>query len=58
MQFLLSTAAFLSQVIVQHFPLAGADPGFWSGGPSGVLTPRGALSPKFARNMGFSLEIA
>ena len=28
----------------------GADPGFWSEGPSGVLTPGGGLSPKFAQN--------
>ncbi len=28
----------------------GSDPGFWSGGPSRVLTPRGDLSPKFAQN--------
>ncbi len=27
-------------------------------GPSGVLTPRGALSPKFAQNRGCSLKIA
>ena len=39
--------------------IAGADLGFWSGGPSGVLTPRGgALSPKFAQNRGFTLKIA
>ena len=30
---------------------------FWSGG-SGVLTPEGALSPKFAQNRGFPLKIA
>ena len=37
----------------------GADPGFWSvRGPSRVLTPRGALSQKFAQNRGFSLKIA
>ena len=28
------------------------------GGPSGVLTPRGAQSPKFAQNRGSSLKIA
>ena len=28
------------------------DPGFWSGGPRGVLTPIGALSPKLAQNRG------
>ncbi len=33
-----------------------ADPGFWPGGPSRVLTGAG-LSPKFAQNMGFSLKI-
>ncbi len=36
----------------------GVDPGFWSGGPNRVLTQRGALSPKFAQNRGFSLNIA
>ncbi len=37
----------------------GADPGFWSGGPSGVLSAEGGggLSPKFAQNRGFSLKI-
>ena len=35
----------------------GADPGFWSGGPSRVLT-QGALSPKFAQNRVFSVKIA
>ena len=34
-----------------------ADPGFWSGGPSRILTPRGALSPIFFQNRGFSLKI-
>ena len=33
----------------------GADPGFWSGGPSGVLTPGGVLWSQFAQNWGFSL---
>ena len=36
---------------------AGADPGFWSGGPSGVLTPRRALSPKCAQNRFFPLKL-
>ncbi len=35
----------------------GADPGFWSGRPSGVLTPRVGLNPKFAQNRGFFLKI-
>ena len=40
------------------YKIAGVDPGFWSGRPSRVLTPRGALSPKFVQNRGFSLKIA
>ncbi len=32
------------------------DPEFWSGGPSGVLTPEGI--PEFAKNRVFSLKIA
>ncbi len=36
---------------------ARADAGFWSGGPSGVLTPVEALSPKFAQNRGFPLKL-
>ena len=39
-------------------PWAGVDPGFWSGGVSVVLSPRGTLSPKFAQNGGFLLKIA
>ena len=35
----------------------GTDPGFWSGGFSGVLTPRGGLSPKFAQNRDFPLKL-
>ena len=35
----------------------GTDPGFWSGGPSGVLSPPSALNPKFAQNRVFSLKI-
>ena len=38
--------------------VAGADQGFWSRGSRGVLTPRGALSPKFAQHRWFSLHIA
>ena len=38
--------------------ITGADPAFWSGGPSGVWTPRGSLSPKFAQNRAFPLKIA
>ncbi len=33
-----------------------ADPGFWSGGPSRVLTP-GGLSPKFAQRGYFCLKM-
>ncbi len=40
-----------------HLEITGADPGFWSGEPSRVLTPRGALSPTFAKIRGFSLKI-
>ena len=36
----------------------GADPGFWSGEPSRVLTPGGPLSLKFAQNRGFPLFFA
>ena len=36
----------------------GADPGFWSGVPSRVLTPEGALSLKFAQNRGFPLKLS
>ena len=35
-----------------------ADPGFWSGGPSRVLTPGGSLNQQLAQNKGFSLKIA
>ncbi len=35
----------------------GADPGFWSGGPSGVLTSWGP-EPKICSKWGFSLKIA
>ena len=34
----------------------GADPGFWSGGPSRVLT-QGALSPNFTQSRAFSLKL-
>ncbi len=37
--------------------LSGAVPGFWSGGPSGVLTPREAMSPKFTQNRVFPLKL-
>ena len=30
---------------------SGADPGFWSGGPSGVLTPGGSLSPILLKSL-------
>ncbi len=33
-----------------------ADPVFWSGGSSGVLTP-GGPSPKFAQNGGFPIKL-
>ncbi len=34
-----------------------ADPGFWSGMPSRVLTPEGARVQNFALNMGFPLKL-
>ena len=60
----IKTSCFLMSNIMKHslrviqFANVGADSGFWSGGTIGVLTPRGALSPKFAQNGGFSLKIA
>ncbi len=35
----------------------GTDPGFGSGRSSGVLTPRGDLSPKFTQNRVFPLKL-
>ena len=37
----------------------GADPGLWSGGPSGIWTPRGGPEPKIcSKYIGVSLKIA
>ena len=49
---------FLELGVENFLVVSDADPGFWSGGPSGVLTPRGAMSPKFAQNRGFLHKIA
>ena len=38
--------------------LPGADPGFWSGWPSGVLTPEGGAESKICSKWGFPLSLA
>ncbi len=43
--------------LIESECLLAFDPGFWSGGPSGILTPRGAPSPKFAQNRGCPLKL-
>ena len=37
---------------------SGVDPGFWSGGPSRVVTPREAWAYDLLKIGGFSLKIA
>ncbi len=37
--------------------ISGADPGFWSGGPAEFFPGGRGLSPKFAQNRGFPLEL-
>ena len=38
-------------------PFPEADPGFWLGGPSGVLILGGRLCPKSAKNSGFPFKL-
>ena len=43
--------------LMKYGGFTGVDPGFWSGGASGVLTPRGGLSPNLLKIGVFPLKL-